>query len=726
MPTNDEDVVNQAKKRFRQCEEWESNFRVRYVDDYKFAFGDSENMYQWPAEMLNDRISDGRPCLTVNKTRTFVLQIVNDQRENKSQVEIRPVGNGASYEAAQILEGCVRHIEYQSNAQNAYSNATHCAVCGGVGYWRIVTDYANEDSFDQEIFIKRVADPLTVYLDPDIQEADGSDARFAFVYEDLARDEFEQKYPDAEATSNAPLGYESQSDWEGKDHVRICEYYRKTDKKDTLHLMRDGTTVRESMLKKFQPELLDIIDEISVNSREIIEDQVEWYFIAGSEIIDQREWLGKYIPIVRVIGEETVIDHQLDRRGLVRFLRDPQRMYNFYTSSAVEYVALQSKAPWMAPAASIEGYEEEWANQHLDNTQVRLWKHKDANNEDIPKPERLTPPQMSPAYLQGMKVAEGEFMFASGIYDAQMGAKSNEVSGKAVQERQRAGATTNYNYIDRFADAIRFTGRILVDLIPKVYDVPRIIKILAQDGAQKTVQLDPNHPQAHSQVQDETSDQYNPQQVTAIFNPNIGIYAVEADIGPAYATKRQEAFDAFSQIIKGNPQLVAVAGDLMFRAADFPMADEIAERLANMVPKQAKGGQPDPQMMQQIQDMQQAMAKQHMLLQQQAQELQQSKQKGEVDALKQQISWYEAETKRMAAVGAIDPMAMRPIVRSLVSEVLGQPANPIIAAHAYESSQMHNPDETPPQQVAQQAHAQAAGTAAGTPPEPQEPTDETG
>lgn len=303
-------------------------------------------------------------------------------------------------------------------------------------------------------------------------------------------------------------------------------------------------------------------------------------------------------------------------------------------------------------------------------------------------------------------------MFASGQYEANMGQKSNEVSGKAVDARQRQGDTANYHFIDRFADSIRFLGRILIDLIPKVYDVPRVVKILSLDGTQSTVQIDPQHANAHSALQDESDDNYNPQQVTAIFNPQVGSYAVEADIGPAFSTRRQEAFNAFSQILQGNPQLVAVAGDLMFKAADFPMADEIAERLSNMVPPQAKGGKPDPQ----IAQLQQLLAQQHMVLQQANAKLQEAQQKQAYDALKAQNDIYKAETDRMKAINAIDPAALKPIVRSLVSEVLGQPANPVIAAHQLEDAMMHDPNQMSPQQAAMMAHAQAAGTAAGQPP----------
>lgn len=708
----DEKVIYEAKTRFQRCDSWESEARRNYVFDMKFANGDPTNMYQWPEGIARDRGSDMRPCLTVNKTRQHNLQIVNDQRQHPTAIAIRPTGNNATYEAARVLEGVCRHIEVQSNAQNAYSNAAYCQVTGGIGYWRVVTDYASDESFEQEVFIRRIPDPLSVFLDPDIQEADGSDARFAFVFRDMPRDEFDESYgrkADDVRDNVAPLGTDgnnqtSVAEAQAEDTVRVMEYFRMVMQPDRLHELDNGMVVRESEVRNANKNAglkqslgmgdddeLDLVDQLqrsSTRSRPVETPVIEWYLIADQRVLDRSIWPGKYIPIVRVIGEETVIDGVLDRKGHTRCLIDPQRIYNYWTSSAVESVALQTKTPYLVAIEAIAGFEEDWENANVDNKAYLPYNSMREDGQNIDTPQRVPPPVMSSAYIDGMRIAAQEMMMVSGQYEANMGQKSNEVSGKAVDARERQGDNATYHFIDRMAEAIRFTGRILVDLIPKVYDTQRIVAILEPDGTQKMVQIDPTHPQSHTQLipdADPYAEDYDPTAIVAIMNPAVGRYEVEADVGPEYATRRQETFNAITQILQYNESLMPVIGDLLFKAADFPLADEIAKRLHNMVPPQALGqDQPDPQ----LQQLQSLLAKQHeqmMKLQMQADEAKSrsldlaskliaAEQRTHLDA-------YKAETERMAAVGKIDPEAMMPVIRQLVSEAIGTPINPEIAKH---------------------------------------------
>lgn len=710
MSKKDDKIVEQAQKRFRACEAWESEARVNFAFDTKFANGDSTNMWQWPVDIVNERNRNSRPCLTINKVRQHCLQIINDQRQNQSQIEVRPVGNGASYEAAKVFEGVVRHIENISNAQAAYGNACFSQVIGGIGYWRVLTDYAHDDSFDQEIYIKRVQDALSVYLDPDIEQADGSDARYAFVFRDMPLDDFKAEYPEHEDIGHdAPLGSGSGSSWQTEEHIRVCEYYRKVDSADKLHELYNGNTVRESDYR--DADMLDGLKQNSVKSRDITTPKIEWFLIAGSKIIDKKDYAGTLIPIVRVIGEETIIDKQLDRRGHVRSMLDAQRMYNVWSSAATEFAMLQTKTPYIAAVEAIGPHEESWANSNLENAAYLPYNGFTENGTKIDKPERNQPPVMAPAYLHGMEMAKSELMMASGQYESSFGQKSNEISGVAINQRQRQGENATYHFIDRFAQAIRYTGRILIDLIPKIYDTKRVIKILAIDGDESTVQCDPNHPQSHSELQNKDDDDFSPESVSAIFNPSVGKYSVFADVGPNFASRRQDTFNAISQLLKSDANLTPLISDLLFKAADFPYASEIAERLYRMVPPKALDGEQPPDPM--IAQLQQHLAQQHQVMVQQGQELAAAKAKQMDVEQKTSIATYDAETRRLVAVGNVDPDGQRVIFRQLMSEVLGQPANPIVAAHAYEHAEMQAQQAsimTPPgQDQAAQPTPQAPG-----------------
>jgi hypothetical protein len=656
----EERIIKEAKRRFKRCEDWESKARSRFVQDVKFANGDSDNFWQWADAIRNARELDQSPCLTINKVRQHNLQIINDARQNKPSVAVKAVGNGATYEAAQVFEGVVRHIEYQSNAQQAYDTATVSQVEGGIGYWRIATDYADDDSFDQEIFIRRVKDPLSIYLDPDIKELDGSDARFGFVFDDIEREEFDAKYPQYKDYASADLmGNVGETSWLNSTKVRMAEYFRVVDKKDKLVALTDPDTGDQIIAKASEvpKELRKVaVDDPSYREREISTRVVERYLLVGDKIVETETtiWPGKWIPIIRVVGEETQIEGEMDRRGHTRAMKDPQRIYNYWSSSAVEMVALQSKTPYIGPMSAFENLENYWDTANRVNHAWLPYNGYDDKGQPIQAPQRQTPPVMAQAYLQGMTVSSEELRSVSGQYQAEMGAPSNEKSGVAILQRQRQGDNATYHFIDHLAAAIRFTGKQLIDLIPKIYDTPRIIKIMAEDGVETSVKIDPNAQQAYVQQQKQQSEM-----IEAIFNPQVGKYDVEADIGPAYATRRQEAFNAFMEIARGNPEIMKVAGDLMFKAADFPMANELAERIKRTIPPQILGDGPNPeieQMQQQTQAMQMTIQNLIQQLADKEGDLSIKREQKEIDAFKAMTDRLEMQVKTLLSPREIAQM----------------------------------------------------------------------
>lgn len=725
-------ILREARRRFNRCQEWESVARNRFIEDMKFCYGDSYNLYQWNSTLYKERNAADKPALTINKTHQHCLQIINDARQNKVGIEVRPVGDGASKEAADIFEGIVRHIEYISNAQAAYDTATWNQVVGGIGWIRVVTDYVNDKSFDQEIFIRRVPNALSVYLDPDIQQYDGSDANFGFVFRDMPKDEFDAAYPKLKNTIGSdlmePMDYAG--DWINDDHIRVAEYFRK--RKDTAHLIAlvDGSVMMEDdadedvmramamahMGSDDPNDAIQLDDDGEPKRREAPVFKIEWFEIAGDKIIKRRKWPGIYIPLVRVVGEETVINGQMDRRGHTRCLINPQQMYNFWTSGAAEQVALQTKTPWLASMEAIGPYGDYYKNANILNTAWMPWRERDDNGQPTTKPERLAPPVMADAFLKGMATASNEMMMVSGQYQAVFGAQSNETSGRAINARQRQGDNSTYHFIDHLAQAIRFLGKIIIDLAPKVYDTKRVMRIMDEAGEESEVHLDPDAGQAHQSVETEPVPGANGQpaakpDVQVIFNPKVGQYDVVSDIGPAYATRRQEAFNAFVQIMKGNPELMEKIGDLMFKAADFPMAEDIAERFDELrqgmiVPKEVaaklqqqlqelaqKSGQTIGQLVQQIAEMQLAAKKKDAdaaaaKVRDAAEDLQDVSDahadnvRAAADQEKTGIEWYKAETDRLKATGAIDPEALKPVIRELVSQILGTPVVPVMDEHA--------------------------------------------
>lgn len=664
----DDRIIRRAQRRFKRCQQWEAVARQRWLADWKFYHGDAYNGFQWPDSISNEYSSNERPMLTINKARTLCLNIINEAKQNKAAVKYRPLGNDATKEASDIFEGVARHIQNISQAQNAQGQAIEQQVASGLGWTRVVTNYVDDQSFDQEIYILGIPDATSVYLDPDAQKRDGSDARYGFVFTDRPRDEVEEEYPETKflGTTQNVISEDDVADWIKEDTIRVAEYYEIEEKADELIGTPDGQTVflRSELGRQLRSAWLAEAEARGepLQRRDVVTKRLKWYKIVGDKIVDRTEPPGKTIPLVPWIGEQVIIDGILDRKGHIRALIDAQRMLNYNRSSAVEFGALQGKSPWLVPDATIEGYETYYASANAVNHAYLPYRYRDDDGQPIPPPERAPLPQSAPAYLDGAQAAERDMMLASGQHEADLGEQGNERSGKAINERQRAGDRATYHFIDNQAIAIRRQGEILLELIPEIYDTQRMVRLLGEDQTESTVQVDPQMPAAAT---------FDAKQKILKFNPTIGRYEVVSDVGPDYATQRQEAFNAVVQILTQAPQLINVIGDLLFKVADFPLADQIAERLK-------PGLQPEAQVA--IAELQKQLQKSNQQLGEAMQALAEERIKSKNDHAKAAVDAFDADTRRLAVVkdmakdgetGAMPP-EMQAMVKRLVQEVIAQ------------------------------------------------------
>lgn len=698
-------IVEEARKRFDRCSEWEGNARQKFLDDVRFANGDSENGYQWPNAIRRTRDVDNRPCLTLNVINQHNLMITNAGRQNKSAIKLLATGGSASVESAKVMQAIVQEIERRSNAQDcAYQMARTFQVEGGVGWWRIITAYASDETMDQEIWIREIQDPLSVYGDPDCQQSDGSDAKFGLVFDTVPRDDFDESYPDMiDEANQQPLGVGSiDSDWIAKDYIRLCEYFRVVKGKDTLVSFFDPTSgMRKEIWKSLLSKALtsrEMLDEVmkakSTRTRAITPQKVEWYLIAGQRIIDKTIWPGKYVPLIRVLGKQTQIDGQLDRKGHTRYMKDAQRMYNYNGSAQVEFVALQGKTPWVAPVKAIEELEQYWNTANQTNHSILPYNHVDDDRPDqvIPPPTRTQPPTAAPAYEQGMKTAFDQMMMTSGQWQNQMGMGGNERTGAAISERQEQGDTATFHFQDNFACGLKFCARQLIDLIPKVMNRQRIMKVLADDGSMMDLIIDPTQKQALQVQQAQTAGA-----LVRIFNPQVGQYDVAEDVGKAFGTRRQESAESLKLLLTQAPALTGLIGDLLLKCLDFDEAQEAAQRMKRMVPPQALGVGPSPEvqhLQQQLQGMQVALSK--------------ALQRAGKDSLKlvgksemRDIDVYDAETKRFAALSKLladgDPEGIKQTIEQLVEDALSTRLGSIIQANKSAIAEQGGEDEGLPE-----------------------------
>lgn len=667
------DPLHEARERFAYAmDAWDAD-RKRYVEDNKFLEG--EHWFEKDRKMREDQ---GRPCLVVDKLKQYVRQVVNDSRQNRPSIKVRPVDDEADIETADIIQGMCRHIEERSNADVAYDTGLECAVKGGFGFVRVLSEYAHDKTFDLELCIKRVRNPLTVLLDPDCQEPDGSDARFAFVFEEMPEDEFKAQWPDADLID---FGDEKYKYWRGEKTVTVAEYWSVKEEDKTVHLLHDGSVCSDEEYKKAEAEGLK--PPPIKDTRNIPAKAVKFSRINGVEYLEGPiTWPGKWIPVVPVWGNEVDIDGEVIHKSMIHDSKDAQRLYDFNRSAFAERVALTPKAPYVAAAGQVENYEDDWANANQANTSVLKYDPVDVAGHPVPPPQRQQAADIPAGFAQDMQMSEHDIQSTLGMYNASLGEKSNEKSGRAIMARQREGDVTNFHYHDNLARMIRHVGRIVVDLLPKTYDSTRIVRVLGLDGNSEMVQLDPTMETAKGKRDGKV-----------VYNIGVGTYDVAVSSGPSYTTRRQEAAESMAQLTQGNPDIFPMIGDLMIRSMDWPMAEEIADRLKLMLPpqileaeKKEEGG-PPPEVAQIMQQAQQAIQQRDEVLQQVMAKLQEvtaehKAMQGDmrakmeelaIKARETEIKAYDAETKRAQVLApAFDAQQIQALVVQTMQDLLSQ------------------------------------------------------
>lgn len=581
----DKEILSEAKEAFKIAAEAEMENRAAGLDDLRFA--KQPELYQWPPDVRKQREQDGRPCLTINRMPAFGRQVVNDCRQNKPAIKVRPWDSRADIETASVISGLIRNIENVSNADIAYDTAVESAVYNGFGYFRVSIDYTHDDSFDQELKIDRIANPFTVYGDPYSTAADSSDWMSAFVTNMLTKDQFIAAYQGANESNWDTAGYGGlETPWLDGDNVIVAEWWKRVEVDREILLLSDGSVVGADVYKEHK----DIYDSESISvvkSRMTKGYKVTQHLMSGAEVLKTTDWAGHYIPIIPVYGDEVNIEGKRYFRSLIADAKDPQRMLNYWRTTATELVALAPKAPWVGHESAFGGDDSsKWATANS------------VSHAYLSVPDGVELPQRQPfagvpaGALQEALNATDDMKAVIGLYDASLGAKSNETSGKAINARKVEGDISTFHFIDNLARGIRHGGRVLIDLIPYVYTGERIVRVLGEDGTAQNVQLGQKQMQpGQAPAAGAQSAESSPKNLSGVYDLSVGKYDLVVEAGPSYTTKRVEAAEQMAQLFQSFPQAAALLGDIYARNLDWPGADEIADRLKKMLPPQLQDEQ---------------------------------------------------------------------------------------------------------------------------------------
>lgn len=640
-----DDILKDGLEAFKQAEETEAQNREEFLEDTRFAkLGE-----QWPETIKQQRETEGRPCLTINKMNAIIRQVVNDSRQNRPAIKVHPADSKADPETAEVISGMIRNIEQSSDADVAYDTGIENAVAGGFGYWRVNLDYAmgslsEEDirnagaaAFEKDICIRRIANPLSVFGDPYSQQADSSDWNQTHVVELLTKEQFKKKYPGAqEADWDSKQWIEASAPWKNGDTVQIAEFWRREQVTKKAYAVQMG--IDESgngdIVVLFEDELKKQIDLIREAGGEIIGDardvkcyKVRQHIMSGVEVLESKDWAGSYIPIIPVYGDEVNVEGKRYFRSLIRDAKDAARMFNYWRTTATELVALAPRAPFIGEEGSFD-VDPRWNTANTASHAYLTYK------KGGQMPQRQPFAGIPAGMLQEALNASDDIKAITGIYDASLGAKSNETSGRAIMARQREGDISTFHFIDNLSRSIRHTGRVIIDLIPKVYANERMQRILGEDGTPDTIKI--NGEQQQMEGNDEAKE------ALRIHDVRVGRYDVTVSSGPSFTSRREEARLEMMELIRSYPDAAPLIGDLLAKNLDWPGADEIAERLKKMLPPQLSDEEGDipPELKQQIDQMSEA-------LQVMTRRLQEAEGKNVNEARKLAIEEYKAASDRL-------------------------------------------------------------------------------
>lgn len=653
-------VIERAKKFFDRVVAYEAEQRKAEIDDIRFV----GLLEQWPENIKKIRELDpqgARPCLVVDKVNQYKNQIVNNIRQNRAGIKVRPVDDNSDIEVAEVIQGIVRHIEDRSKADIAYDWAAEGSVVSGVGYFRILTEYVG-DSFEQDIRIERIKNRFTVYFDDTSTEPDGSDAEQVIITELVDREAFKEMYPDANQCDWASATGDNRNTWVTEKQVRIAEYFYIEKVKDVLYQLEDGSAIFASEYEnKYQGDAPAVI-----NQRPQTRKVVKWCKLTAEDELESTVIPCSFIPVVKVVGIETDIDGKSHYRGIVRGVKDAQRMYNYNRSTIAESLNLTVKAPYIGYTGQFKTGGDKWAAANRVNYSYLEADPVSVNGTLAPLPQRQGFAGVPAGLMADIQTSEHDIQAALGMYQASIGQDSDAKSGRALNAQRQQGDMATFHFPDNLAKSIRHAGRVIVEMIPKIYDTTRVVRILGEDGSTDYARLDPSSPEAVQKQMNERGE------VEKIYNIGVGKYDVTVTTGASFATKRQEGAEFITQLVQTSPDLMPIVGDLLFKAMDMPYSEDISERLKKMMPpqlqEQPEGGESQEvmqvkqqaqqiieQLTQQLQAAEQAMAEADQEAQGLVAKAENAQGKAEVDAAKieleakkLEVDAYRAETERLA------------------------------------------------------------------------------
>lgn len=530
------EIIKEKQEKLKRDQSYWRDIYERAKEDAHFLSDDE--FAQWDEQDYNSRVMTGRPALTIDQLGQFVHQVANDIRINTPTINVIPSGMESDQDTAEVLKGLIKTIEYRSGADDAYDTASLNAIRTSIGFIRVDHDYVDDETFDQELLIKRVVNPFACWLDADSIEVDGRDAKHGTIIDKITVSEFKRLYPNKE-----PVCFQSDDksgrELRDEDYISIAEHFCIDEEEKVIESEGRKRKTRSKIVRRYK--------------------------MSGADILEETTFPSKYIPLVPVYGEEIWIDGKRHIMSLIRKSKSAQKMYNYWKSLETELLMKAPNAPVMAAEGQVEDYADDWKNPS--KSMVLRYRTTDAQGNQVGAPQRLEPPTIPTGIVNAARQTVDDIKSTMGMYNASLGQRSNEQSGVAIAQRKQEGDVATYHFSDNLVKSICQVGRILVDAIPNIYDTARVLRIIGMEGETKEIGVNGEMAADQEETIDLTKGKYDVRVIT----------------GSSFTTQRQEAIVALQSIFQATPDLMQVMGDLYFKYSDFAGAEAMAERMKKVI-----------------------------------------------------------------------------------------------------------------------------------------------
>ena len=579
-------IIDEAKKNARRFCDFYNDFIKEARDDKSCVDGD-----QWDDIEKQKRI--GRPTEVINDMKITIRRTVEDYDQKRSQIKAR----GKDSYTAEAAQGIIYQIHNDSLGEDIKDSAMYDMLGCGMGFFKWETEYEKDLSFNQIIKLKPIKDPFNVYLDiMNCNEMDNSDVLWGgenLYYECEA---FEEMWPDAEK--------ESFPDLHGQyNDGRICvsRYERIEYKNDTVISIANPFTGKPLIMyiTDFEKEeyipLLNYFREYGYDQQDdifawlsetgrILRDKdverpvVKWYLLSGTEILDEGETGGEFVPIIPMLGPRYVLNGSVYYDSLIRQTKDPARLSNLVISNYKETLLSDTISPWLTNWKKIKNHQNTWAQANIKPVAALPYDEielQDGTIDNTP-PVKLNKGDAPAGWATLFQFANESKERTSGLPDSAAGLQGNEVSGSALDIRTNNGLANRSIFFKKRHFADRLLGKQLEKAIPVYYDSQRVTNISNEQGTSQAVMI---NSESHDQGEGKFKGKF--------LDIKSGEFTTYITVGPSYNSLRQETTAKLAEVMSfATDRYRDVVFPELVKYADISDSDELYDNCMKVAPQE--------------------------------------------------------------------------------------------------------------------------------------------